>query len=149
MFTWDAVSALDRMFDDVMGSSLGAATNQRAFDPEIDVRHNDDEVLVVCDVPGVKRDDLDITLEGHVLTIKGVRKYDAKEKEQVLIGRRYGAFARSFTLPQTLDTGKLAADLADGVLTIAIPRHPKSKPFKIHIGGASEKKQLTEGKDGQ
>ena len=149
MMTWDAVSALDRVLDDVMGSSLGAVTNPRGFDPEIDVRTNDDAVLVVCDVPGVRREDLEITLEDHTLTIQGTRRFEAKEKEQVIIGRRYGAFRRSFTLPDSLDTGKLAADLADGVLTIAIPRHPKAKPFKIRIGGGQDKKQLADGGGGQ
>ena len=142
--TWDAVSTLDRMFDDVMGSALGTATNSRSFVPEIDVRSNDNEVLVVCDVPGVKREDIDITLENHVLTIKGTRKFESKENEQVMLGRSYGAFTRQFTLPDSLDEANLSASLADGVLTVAIPKHPKAKPVKIQIGNGTEAKQLKE-----
>lgn len=142
--TWDAVSTLDRMFDDVMGSALGTATNSRAFAPEIDVRSNDDEVVVVCDVPGVKREDIDITLDNRVLTIGGTRKFESKEGEQVMLGRSYGAFTRRFALPDALDEANLSASLADGVLTIVIPKHPKAKPVKIQIGNRTEAKQLKE-----
>jgi HSP20 family protein len=143
--TWDAVSTLDRIvssprlsprwFDDRMGSGLGAATNPRPFNPDIDVRTTEEELLLVCDVPGVKREDLDVTLHEHVLTIKGVRKFEGKSEEHVLIGRTYGAFSRAFTLPPSLDEEKLSADLADGVLTIRVPKVPKAKPLKVQIGG--------------
>jgi HSP20 family protein len=145
--TWDAVTRLDRMVDDVMGSMLGTATNSRSFDLAVDVRSTDDEVVFSCDVPGVKSEDLDITLENGVLTIKGSRNYEAGGKEQVMLGRSYGQFARSYTLPNYLDYEKLSADLADGVLTIRIPKHQKAKPIKISIGtspGEREQKQLTE-----
>jgi HSP20 family protein len=142
--TWDAVSTLDRMFDDVMGSALGTATNSRAFVPDIDVRTNDSEVFVICDVPGLKREDIHIVLENHVLTIKGTRKFENGENEQVMLGRSYGAFAHQFTLPDSLDEENLSASLADGVLTVSVPRHPKSKPIKIQIGDGAETKQLKE-----
>jgi HSP20 family protein len=145
--TWDAVSTLDRMLDDVMGSTLGTATNSRTFQAAIDVRANDDAVVFVCDVPGVRRDDLEITLENRVLTIRGTRKPDVAQNEQVMLGRAYGSFSRSYTLPDSVDDSKLAADLADGVLTIRIPKLAKAKPRRIQIGGgAGGAKQLGEGR---
>lgn len=142
---WDAVSTLDRMFDDVMGSAFGTATSSRTFDPAIDVRANENEVVFSCDVPGVKQEDLDVTLENQVLTIKGSRKFERKQDEQVVLGRSYGSFKRSFSLPDGLDDSNLEAQLVDGVLTIRIPKHPKAKPRKIQIGGSSsEAKQLKE-----
>lgn len=141
---WDAVSTLDRMFDDVMGSAFGTATNSRTFDPAIDVRASENEVVFICDVPGVKQEDLEVTLENHVLTIKGARRFDSKDNEQVVLRRAYGSFSRSFTLPDTLDEENLSAGLAEGVLTVRIPKHPKAKPRKIQIGGGSETKQLNE-----
>ena len=141
---WDAVSTLDRIVDDVMGSTFGTATNLQTFEPAIDVRTTDSEVVFVCDVPGVKQEDLEITLENHVLSIKGVRKFDAREKEQVMLGRAYGAFSRSYTLPDSLDDANLTACLADGVLTIRVPKHAGAKPRRIQIGGSSESKQLKE-----
>lgn len=141
---WDAVSTLDRMFDDVMGSMLGTATSTRTFDPSIDVHASDDEVVFVCDVPGIKQDDLEVTLENHVLTIKGTRNFEGKEDEQVMLGRAYGSFSRSFTLPEYVDDENLTARLADGVLTIRIPKQPKAKPRKIQISNGRDSKQLGE-----
>lgn len=140
---WNAVSTLDRMFDDVMGSAFGTATNRQTFDPAIDVRASESEVVFLCDLPGVKQEDIDVTLQNHVLTIKGKRTFEGKEGEQVLLGRAYGAFSRAYTLPDSLDEENLTANLADGVLTIRIPKHPKARPRKISIGG-SNAKQLKE-----
>ncbi len=144
MTTWDAVSTLDRMLDDVMGSAYGTATNARTFEPAIDVRASESEVVFHCDVPGVKEADLDVSLENRVLTIKGTRKFDGSANEQVLLGRSYGPFSRAFTLPDTVDEEKLTANLADGVLTIRIPKIPKAKPRKIQIGSGAQPKQLDE-----
>jgi len=141
---WDAVSTLDRMLNDVMGSALGTATHSRSFTADIDVRSNDDAVVVVCDVPGVKREDIDVTLENHVLTVTGTRKFESKENERVVLGRSYGTFSRQFTMPDSLDEANLSATLADGVLSVTIPRHPKSKPVKIPVGNGAEPKQLHE-----
>ena len=141
---WDAVSTLDRMFDDIMGSMLGTATSTRTFEPSIDVHASDDEVVFVCDVPGIKQDDLEVTLENHVLTVKGTRRFDGKENEQVMLGRAYGSFNRSYTLPEYVDDQNLTAHLADGVLTIRIPKQAKAKPKKIQISNGHDSKQLQE-----
>lgn len=135
--TWNAVSTLDRMLDDVMGSAFGAATNRRTFEPTIDIRTTQDEIVFVCDVPGVKRDDLEITLENRVLILKGKRAFDRQEGEQVMLGRAYGSFERAFELPDVVDDANLSAHLGDGVLTVRIPKHPKAKPRKIAIGGGA------------
>lgn len=143
LMTWNAVSTLDRMLDDVMGSAFGAATSPRTFDPAIDVQTAEHELVLYCDVPGVKQDDLEVTLQNHILTIKGMRRLENDANEHVIRGRAHGSFARSFTLPDTLDDERLAADLADGVLTVRIPKQPKGKLRKIQIGGGSAK-QLNE-----
>lgn len=135
---WTAMSSLDRMLDDVMGTAIGAATNPRTFDTAVDVRTNADEVLVVCDVPGVKREDLAIDLENHTLTIQGARRFERKEGEKVMLGRAYGSFKRVFALPDDVDEDNLTADLTDGVLTVRLPKQAKAKPRKITIGGAPE-----------
>jgi HSP20 family protein len=143
---WDAATGLDRLFDDVMGSMLGTATNPRSFDLALDVRSTDDQVVVTCDVPGVKADDLEITLENHVLTIKGARQWaEGNNSAHVVLGRSYGAFARSIKLPDYLDEEMLSANLADGVLTLTIPKLPKARPVKISINSSpQQEKQLTE-----
>ena len=136
---WSAVSTLDRM-----ASPFGMATNNLAFNPAIDVRASDTEVALVCDVPGVRQEDLEITLVDRVLTIKGARRFESKETEHVVLGRTYGSFSRSYTLPEALDEEKLAAELSGGVLTVRIPKLPKAQPRKIQIGVGSDTKQLNE-----
>jgi len=138
MNAWDAVSTLDRMFDDVMGSAFGTATQSKAFEPAIDVRVDEEAIVLVCDVPGVRREDLEITLENRVLTIKGARKFDGKVREHVILGRAHGSFSRAFTLPGSIDEEHLTAELADGVLTVRVPKHPKAQPRKIAISGAKQ-----------
>jgi HSP20 family protein len=133
--TWNQGSPFDRDGGDVMGALLGTATSPRTFSPEIDVRTNDDEVVFTCDVPGMKSGDLELVVDQHVLTLKGKRMFEARDGEQIMLGRAYGAFARAFELPEGLDEERLAADLADGVLTIRIPKQPKAKARKIDIGG--------------
>ena len=139
---WDAVSTLDRMFDDVMGSAFGTATSPRTFEPAIDVRASENELVFICDVPGVKQEDLDIALENRVLTIKGARKFESTSEQQVLLGRAYGTFSRAYTLPDYVDDEGLSAQLADGVLTIRLPKHAKAKPRKIPIHSGQGSKQL-------
>jgi HSP20 family protein len=134
---WNAASTLDRMFDDVMGSALGTATSSRSFDPDIDVRTSDDAVVFACDVPGMKQEDLDVTLQNDVLTIRGARKFEGKSDEYVVLGRAYGAFSRSFTLPDAVDPDKLEARLEDGVLHIRVPKQPKAQPRKIQIAAGA------------
>jgi HSP20 family protein len=144
---WNAFPMLDRLFDDVMndvtGKAFGMAT-QSTFNPAIDVRANDDQIVFVCDVPGLKREDLEITLENGVLSIRGQRSYQGAENDRVLLGRSYGAFANRFTLPDYVDAENMTADLADGVLTITVPKQPKAKPRRIEIGGKNGHKQLSQ-----
>jgi len=132
----DTVPMLDGALDDVMGSALGHATSTSVFTPSVDVVAKEHELVFQLDVPGVKQDSLEVTLENHVLSIKGSRKYEAGPNErQMLLGRSYGEFALRYTLPETVDGEKLVAHLADGVLTLRMPRKSKAQPRKIQIGG--------------
>lgn len=140
---WDAVASLDEMFDDVMGSVLGTAI-PRAFEPSFDVRATGEDIVFVCDVPGVKESDLEVTVEEHVLTIKGARHFEAGDDEQLMLGRAYGRFTRAFSLPDYLEEANLSAQLVDGVLTIRIPKLPSAKKRKIRIGGGAGPKRLKE-----
>jgi HSP20 family protein len=146
--TWNAFPMLDRLLDDVMtgasGTAFGATPPVRSFAPAIDVRTNEDEIVLVADVPGVKKEDLEVTLDQGVLTIKGQRRYEGNAKEKVWLGRSYGAFERSFTLPDTVDPERLSADLADGVLTVRVAQMPKAKPKRITITPRTAAPQLEE-----
>jgi HSP20 family protein len=129
---------LDGLLDDVMGSSFGYATKTALFTPAVDVIAREHELVFQLDVPGVKQDSLEVTLENHVLSITGSRKYESGPNEQqMLLGRAYGEFSLRYTLPETADGAQLAAYLADGVLTLRVPKHPKAQPRKIRIGSGN------------
>jgi HSP20 family protein len=137
MFTaMDAVPMLDGVFDDMMGPASGYATKASLFTPSVDVIAKEHELVFQLDVPGVKQENLEVTLESHVLSIKGSRSYEAGPNErQMVLGRSYGDFALHYTLPESVNGEQLAAYLADGVLTVRVPKHPKAQPRKIQIGG--------------
>jgi HSP20 family protein len=141
---------LDRLLDDVMNDVTGTAFGTAArftFEPAMDVRANDDEIVFVCDVPGFKPEDLDVSIEGSTLTIKGQRSYRGGEKDEVRLGRAYGAFSKAFTLPDLVDADAMTADLSDGVLTIHVPKKPQAKPRRIQVGSGGAHKQLGEKKE--
>lgn len=140
---WNAVPAMDRIFDDVMGSAFAGVRSAATYTPAIDVRTKENELLVCLDVPGVKREDIDVTVENRVLTIKGSRKLETGKGEEVRIGRTYGSFSVSYTLGELVDGEHLSAELADGVLTIRLPKHPKAQPRRIEIQRSQDvKKEL-------
>ena len=96
------------------------------------------------DVPGLREEDLEITLENHILTLRGQRSYDGEARDKVWLGRAYGSFRRSFTLPDVIDAERMTAALASGVLTVRVPKLAKTKPRRIQIGGGNASKQLEE-----
>lgn len=140
---WSAFPVLDRLFDDVLsevsGSALGKGGTHTNFVPAVDVRANDNEVVFVCDVPGLTHEDLELTLENGVLTIMGRRRYESGDSERVWLGRTYGQFIRSFAIPAGVDTDNLTADLSNGVLTIRLPKTAQAKPRRVQIGGGESR----------
>ena len=139
---WNALPAMDRTFDDVMASAFTGFNPATTFAPAVDVRWTDNEVLVCLDVPGVKRENIELTVENRVLTIKGSRKLETAKGEEVRVGRTYGSFSVAYTLGETIDGDRLSAELADGVLTVRIPKHPKAQPRRIEIQGQEARKEI-------
>src|SRR5258708_40150144 len=108
-------------WDPVRDVGYGAPTS---WMPAGDIYQNGDHELVLkAELPDMAREDIDITVENFVLTIKGEKKLssDVKEEQYHHLERRYGAFSRSFSLPQTVDAGRVAAEYKNGVLTVRLP----------------------------
>jgi HSP20 family protein len=126
----------DRVFDDVMKSALSGFGTTARFSPAVDIRSKDQEIEFNIDVPGVKQEDLDVTLENRVLSIKGARRFEAGENEKMSVGRAYGSFSLRYQLPEEADGEHVAAHLADGVLTLRIAKQRKAQPRKIAISAA-------------
>ena len=106
-----------------------------SFVPAVDVYEDAQRLVLKLEVPGIRREDLDIRVEGRTLTVKGERKFESEEKEENFhrIERRYGSFVRSFTLPSTVNTEKVEAASAEGVLSISFAKKPESQPKQIQV----------------
>jgi len=103
----------------------------------VDVREDGDHIFVEAELPGFKKEEVDITLENQTLTISAERKSEQKQQgdkgELLLHERRYSRFLRSFTLPPTVDEQSVNAKLTDGVLTITLNKREETKPRKVTV----------------
>ena len=108
--------------------------------PPVDIFHTGDHELVLkAELPDMSREDIDITVENFVLTIKGEKKLSTEVKEEQFhhVERRYGSFSRSFSLPQTVDASRVAAEYKNGVLTVRLPLREEAKPRTIKVDVAA------------
>jgi HSP20 family protein len=102
-----------------------------------------DELRFGIEVPGLRPDDIELTIENNVLTVSGEKKQPQTEHDYRLAERRYGRFSRSFRLPATVDTNRVQASCEHGVLTIRLPRAEAAKPRRIPVSAAADTQQLT------
>ena len=112
-----------------------AANQEHDWTPAVDIQEEDNRYLLTADIPGVNRNDVEITLEDGVLTVKGERKSETDVSEEGYRRRErlHGTFVRQFNLPDTVDTANITATAEDGVLNIAIPKQEKSEPRRITV----------------
>jgi HSP20 family protein len=125
------VDRLNRMFADFYSEGFN-----RGWMPAVDVYETEGhEVVIKAELPDMKREDIQLTFENNVLTIKGERRAsEAVKREQYQrIERLHGAFSRSFTLPATLDASKITASYKDGVLTVRLPQREEARPKQIEV----------------
>ena len=133
---------LNRMFDqfdtDLFGRSeeLGGGM----FTPAVDVKEDAEAYTVHMEVPGVPQENLNITLQDNVLTIRGAKeqKQEHTEGQFRRVERSYGTFARSLSLPRNVDGGGVTANLTDGVLEVRLPKLEDAKPRQITVGGTAQ-----------
>jgi HSP20 family protein len=127
---------MDRLWDDYFGSGRrGLQPLQPEFAPAVDVTETAEAVVVKAEVPGMDAKDINISVTGEVLTIKGEKKSEREEKEENyhLVERSYGSFSRSLTLPAAVDLDKIEAKYDKGVLTVTCPKKEEVKPKPIEI----------------
>ena len=109
-----------------------------AFIPPVDVYEDEHNIVLKMEVPGIDQKDIDLRVENNLMTVRGERKFEKDEKEENFqrVERRYGAFVRSFTLPNTVDTDNVNADYENGVLKITLAKKAEAKPkqIKVNIG---------------
>ncbi len=126
---------LEQAFGDLVGSTEGEEVSNRRWMPPVDIAETDDGLVLYAELPGLSKDDLEITLEDNVLTLRGERRFADEEARESYhrIERAYGAFHRSFHLPANVRSDGVQASFADGVLRIDVPKAEEAKPRKIEI----------------
>ncbi|OGP72092.1 MAG: molecular chaperone [Deltaproteobacteria bacterium RBG_13_58_19] len=127
---------MDRLWDEYFGPGRRALQPlEEAWAPAIDVSEAADQITVKAEVPGMEAKDIDISLVGDVLTIKGEKKSEREEKKENyhLVERTYGSFSRSLKLPTAVKADKIDASYKQGVLTIVCPKKEEVKPKQIEI----------------
>lgn len=126
---------LERLFGRLAGNGGREAMTITEWSPCVDIMEDDKEFVVKAELPDVKKEDVKVTLEDDVLTIRGERKAEKEEKGKRYhrIERAYGSFERSFTLPEVTDASKISSEFKDGVLTVHLPKNPNAMPKAIEI----------------
>ncbi|HEY92503.1 MAG TPA: Hsp20/alpha crystallin family protein [Dehalococcoidia bacterium] len=138
--------AMDKLFEDsFVTPSRFLSTFSPGGTTPIDMYHTDNEVVVKAALPGVKPEEVDITITANTLTIKGENKVEKeiKREDYLYQEHRYGTFGRSVALPSGLDSDKVEASFENGILTLTIPKSEQVKPkqIKVKAKGAVEGKK--------
>lgn len=133
MFRWDPFRELERTFRGVVGAE--------GFTPSFDVKETKDAYVICADLPGVREDDVDVSLSGNRLSISGERAQEEKKEDETwyAIERRWGSFSRSFTLPEDVDPEHCEATFENGVLKVHLAKHEEARPRHIKLFGKQRK----------
>ncbi len=126
---------MDRLWDDYFGGGRRGLKPLAEFAPAVDVKETAEAVVVKAEVPGMEAKDINISVTGDVLTIKGEKKAEREEKEENyhLVERSYGSFSRSLVLPAAVNLDQIEAKYDKGVLTVTCPKKEEVKPKPIEI----------------
>ena len=139
---------IDRLFDDTFGGNGGRAAS--TWTPAVDVRESPNELTLAFEMPGIASDQIEVTADNGVLTVRGEKREERKEGDDSqfhLVERTYGAFSRSFQLPKNLDESGIEASFENGVLTVRIPKAalPQPKKIEVNAGSRGGSKQVESG----
>jgi HSP20 family protein len=124
-----------RLFEDAVTRLMSEPRASRPWSPAVDILETEDALVLRADLPDVKAEDIDVHVENNTLSLSGKRNFNKDEnvKGWHRIERSYGEFVRSFEVPSTVDTEKVAADYKNGVLTISLPKKEAAKPRQVKI----------------
>ncbi len=131
--------------DQVLGNGGARSQGSLMRAPETDVVETEREIRVQVEMPGLKRENIEVDVENNVLTIRGEKREERTEGQDGryhLAERRWGTFARSFVLPRDVDAEGIQAAFEDGVLTVSIPKSEKARRRKIEVGRNAQTQEL-------
>jgi len=137
---------VNRLFSSSFSRSGDGELTRGAWSPSVDIFEDKDRIVLEAELPGVKPEDVDISIENNVLTIHGERKFEKKDDQGNFhrVERSYGSFTRSFTLPPTVSAENANADFDNGVLRLTLAKREEAKPRRIEIkaGGRTQPQQI-------
>ncbi len=128
-------NAVNKLFDESLFKRKGTKRELGFWEPVVDIVETKDNYKVRAEMPGIPKDDIEISVSGDVLTIKGEKKQEKEEKDSNFYKRErvYGMFQRQLVLPQDIEADKIKANYKDGVLEVTIPKGEAAKPKKIKV----------------
>jgi HSP20 family protein len=132
-----------RLFDDSFSRSRSSRAELASWAPAVDIYETENELVVKADLPDMQEKNIDVRVENNTLTIRGERKFSSEvhEDNYLRVERTYGAFTRSFSLPNTVNSEAIHAEYHNGVLSVRMPKREESKPkqVKISVSGNGKK----------
>jgi HSP20 family protein len=133
MLGWDPFRELGRF------GGFGGGKDLATFNPSFDVKETKDAYIFKADLPGIKQEDVELSMTGNRLTLSGKREDERHEEGEQYHAyeRSYGSFSRSFTLPEGVDLENVQADLRDGVLSVTVPKKPEVQARRIQLKGGT------------
>jgi HSP20 family protein len=130
---------MERLFDEMLGNGTWRSSEERplrgSWVPAINILEKDSEITITADLPGLKAEDVEVTVDEGTLSIRGERKLEEAAEGETYhrVERLYGSFERTFTLPNSIDVEKIGARFANGEMVLTLPKREESKPRSVKI----------------
>jgi HSP20 family protein len=137
----DMERQVDRIFGDSLFPSIWSRIPEsKAWFPDLDVFEKDGKFVIKAEIPGMEEKDIDVSIDGDVLTIKGEKKIEqeVKEEDYYRSERSYGSFSRSIPLLSSIDKEKVEADYHNGVLEVTLPKIAAARPKKVKVAAGKK-----------
>jgi HSP20 family protein len=131
---------VNRLFSTNMTRAFGdEGIGRGAWAPSVDIYENKDQIVLEAELPGMKQEDFDLSIENNVITLRGERRFEKTDESDNYhrVERSYGSFTRSFTLPQSVTADEARADYTNGVLRVTLPKREEAKSRRIQVTGTS------------
>jgi HSP20 family protein len=129
---------VNRLFSTNLTRGFGEeGIGRGAWNPSVDIYENKEHIVLEAELPGMNRDDFELSVENNVITLRGERQFEKKDETDNYhrVERSYGSFTRSFTLPQTVSADGATAEYRNGVLRVTLPKREETKARRIKISG--------------
>jgi HSP20 family protein len=136
---------VNRLFSTNLTRAFGDEGIARgAWAPSVDIYENKDQIVIEAELPGMKQEDFDLSIENNVITLRGERRFEKTDDTDNYhrVERSYGSFTRSFTLPQTVSSEGAKAEYNNGVLRVTLPKREETKARRIEVAGTSTAKTI-------